>query len=131
MGLSVLQYFREYFHGGWRSAHLTGLVRFLEKSLNSGHSLIYEQTGKILSYDNEALALDHDEKCTMLSKDRMSDRIFPDEIWKTQGSYIVFFVNTRSCFGSKVFSYVESKSWLEVEIQRGKASLQMNAAMLC
>ncbi|MBA0622627.1 hypothetical protein Godav_008153 [Gossypium davidsonii] len=72
MGLSVLQYFREYFHGGWRSAHLTGL-----------------------------------------------------------GSYIVFFVNTRSCFGSKAFSYVESKSWLEVETQRGKPSWQMNAAMLC
>ncbi|KAG4145107.1 hypothetical protein ERO13_D05G078401v2 [Gossypium hirsutum] len=29
MGLSVLQYFREYFHGGWRSAHLTGLGSYL------------------------------------------------------------------------------------------------------
>ncbi|KAK8295750.1 hypothetical protein V6Z12_D05G081700 [Gossypium hirsutum] len=44
---------------------------------------------------------------------------------------LFFFVNTRSCFGSKVFSYVESKSWLEVETQRGKPSWQMNAAMLC
>ncbi|MBA0566640.1 hypothetical protein Golob_011438 [Gossypium lobatum] len=40
MGLSVPQYFREYFHGGWRSAHPTGLFSDIVVVIFMSHTTV-------------------------------------------------------------------------------------------
>ncbi|KAA3453400.1 Xanthine/uracil/vitamin C permease [Gossypium australe] len=40
MGLSVPQYFREYFHGGWRSAHPTGLFSDIAVVIFMSHTTV-------------------------------------------------------------------------------------------
>nr|KJB55511.1 hypothetical protein B456_009G079900 [Gossypium raimondii] len=56
MGLSVLQYFREYFHGGWRSAHLTGLGSYIVFALEAKFSaMLNPKAGWRLRLKGESL----------------------------------------------------------------------------